>query len=316
MKRILSFIFVSFLVSCASTPKVSAPTWYVNPIANQGHKLYGVGQGLSKKVAKQRALEDILQFISVELSAQSTTSQTVSLGRLSSSYNQKSKISTSSIQFTKVTEEQSVQSGVDYYMQVSVNKSDIVNSLHKKANAHSNKLEAAVSAKHRSPLESLLTLNSQQKTLKELIKLVPLLSSLDPHYSNFKHESLIQQFIKKRSDLVNQFSIKVDAPDHLTPIVDSVYSFFNQQNVLKVSNKPDLLIVLRESSKQSSIYGSTTAEISLNIELKDRENTVIYKENVKKSASSVTSFANAKNSAITQLAKQVNELNSMKHLGF
>ncbi len=162
----------------------------------------------------------------------------------------------------------------------------------------------------------MLTLNKQQKALKELVELTPLLSSFDPHYSEIEHERLIQQFINKRASLVKQFSIKIDAPDTLTPLVDSIYSYFNRQNVLKVSAKPDLLIVLRESSQQSSLYGSTTAEVSLNIQLKDRKNTVIYKENVKKSASSVTSFAKAKTSAITQLAKQVNDLNSIKHLGF
>ncbi len=316
MKRVFSLILIGVLASCASTPKVTTPNWYINPIANQGNKLYGVGQGLSKKAAKQRALEDILQFISVELATQSTSSQTVSLGQLSSSYNQKSKISTSNIQFTKVTEEQTAQSGVDYYMQVSVNKSDIVDSLNKKANKHARELKAAVSEKNSSPIDSLLTLNKQQKALKELVELTPLLSSFDPHYSEIEHERLIQQFIKKRASLVKQFSIKIDAPDTLTPLVDSIYSYFNRQNVLKVSAKPDLLIVLRESSQQSSLYGSTTAEVSLNIQLKDRKNTVIYKENVKKSASSVTSFAKAKTSAITQLAKQVNDLNSIKHLGF
>lgn len=317
IKRLLLISMLASLVGCTSSTQVKVPQWFLTPTSHTGEKLYGVGQGLSKKVAKQKAIEDIVEYISVQVKTQSVSSQTLSLGKLSRSYQDTTKLSSSTIKLTKITEENAAQQGHDFYMQVSVNRYDLIMSLKKKAAEYQAQIQLAIStAKSLSRLEAVLLLNKKQAVAKAFAELIPIISALEPTYDSKQQESTVTHFIHYRNQLVNNFSVNINAKPALTPIVEAIQNYLSEQGIVSQKKQADLTIAINEKTIKQTLYGSEHAKMTLSLKLQNSQKKTFKNEFINQSASSVTSFNVAKSQAINALSKKINDSSTIKSLGF
>jgi len=77
-------VLVIFFSACGGSPKpevISYPSWYLNPPANNGSFLYGVGEGSNINIAKAAALSFVSESLSLTVSSKLRKSES------SSSYN-------------------------------------------------------------------------------------------------------------------------------------------------------------------------------------------------------------------------------------
>ncbi len=318
LMHVAATLLLSILIGCqTSPPKIDVPQWYIVPSKDTADTLKGVGTGLSKKSAKQRAAEDIVERISLQVETASESSQTLSLGQVSSAYQQKNKTASARIQLTNIVEEKAVKIKHDYYVQISVKRGDILQSLHEKARKASRAIKDTLSGvATKTRLETVIELNQQKGQVSELSRLIRLLKALDYVYSDTAHQALVEKFERKRADALAKFSVRVQAKKSLQPIAQSLQAYLQKQGVLALSPHPDLDIIITEQSLKKIVYGSIMADVTLTLSLKNKKNIVFYKEDIKANATSVTSYEAAKQIAFNQLSKDVEKFDAIKNLEF
>lgn len=304
-----------FLYSCASGVGVvnsgkslsDANSWYVSPAQNTSQYIYGVGEGRNLEEATKSALSDASARLSVTISSNSTTLLEENRSDVNEEFRKQINQNIEKIQFPNFKVTNSSQKGVDYYVEVRINRvefNDIqkerVEFLDNQINNLNNSISSQNIIQKRSSYNKIIELGKESEMLTRII------------YSSRggmlkKKLRVISDAKYSLSKLNNKFEFYFIAKGD-SAIYNVVKKYLNKEGVAisGVKTNLDNQIVMDVTSKSTSgkVYNSFITKIKINFK-NISDNRTVASNDIEVAGSSVISRNESYDSALESFDEMI-----------
>ena len=250
MRQFLSllstFLLTLFLANCGGaqvTPNQNGtPSWYTNPPQTTTSKLYGLGQGESRKEAINEALSDALATLSSSVSSEFQNSTTVNNNNGNENYTKSAKA-----QVAVISKQININNyEVVEYAQapnrshialIEIDKHQLYTHLHQSIENSFNMLSTKLQ-NISDELEKILIYNKYISRLNTQLSTVDILSTLNPAFDRNSFNTAFKQRIAEYNALLQGKSFNLDSGSVDTIYVHEVRAAL-LENSIKITPNPD-----------------------------------------------------------------------------
>jgi len=305
------------LAACSSNPK-QPPSWVTSPPQDTEQSIFGIGSGLSLEIAKRNAKNDIAEKVQTSISANLSSSQTLSMGQSSRSFQETIKTESANLNLRGISFIESSQIDHQFYVQVKIPRSQIINDIQQRRQANETAIINALNKQDtRSTLENYIALNKLKYEAKKLSTLAFIQKGLDPSF-NPKQSITVSQ-AHTSATAAHQQKLRVYL-DKSARAQNTRVALANQlsQNGLKLTNSPskaDLKISLKSSITDQSVFQTKTSLLTTDISLQNKQAQTIFSEQLQGTGSSMSDFRKARVLADKDLSLKVDQSQIFIFLG-
>jgi hypothetical protein len=322
LQKILYSLTISFLLivltACSNskqnTQTTTLPSWYLNAPNNTIEKLYGTGEAFSLNEAKTNALSNMSQNLIVSVDSSINTKTEINNNNYNKTIIRDIKLKSKKIDFTNYKVEKAIQSGVNYFVLVSVNKNELFYQKKKELDLLDNKIELSINnTNNSSKLEKIKILENLKPTINKAKDLAFIIYAIN---SGFNY----QEYYKKYDDYLNQIDIlksnlkiKVISNTSNTNYKEFLKELLTQENYTISNSNEDVLIKLNNNIRYSTAMGWQIVKATTTINTISN-NKILSTNTISTIGRSSTSKKNALQSSANVFKKKVQKIGINKIL--
>jgi hypothetical protein len=325
MKKLLLLLF---LFSCSQTGNFTElPSWYLSPPKNNSAYLYGVGSAGNSEEANLIALKNLIEKLSVKISASFTSDKQESRVNddsiFEASINQDIYSEVQQIEISNYEIDRSVQKKQNIYVLIKVKRDEIFNNYLKELKAADRKIRRLSYniKKKKTSLEKFANLTKAAKIIRENNIRLDILELIKRNNIITKdYRSRYSRILNKKENLQERITIYISTAKSNNKIKSVIARGLNNINV-KVINKNDPsnknISTLKISSQASErkLYNSYFTKITINFKLIENFGRQISSGKINISGSSNLSSKAATNKALDFLEKKIRKEGLLNIIG-
>lgn len=290
------------------------PAWVTSPPQDSAEFYYGIGSGLSLAASKRSAFNDISQKLYTSISSKISSGQTKSMGKTSSSYQERVQSETAKLNFKGAQIVESVNAGIQFYSLISVPRSNVLEDIDLRRNDALTLLAKAINNKG-SKIDRFILFNRVAPNADTAKMLALIQGGIDPGFSSANTLSTISTFHAQRQRNANSIRVRIKGPDGAKPIKQNIQRFFSDLLLKGAGDDASLIVELDYTVSSSEIYGTKSSLVALGILIVDAGGEVRFDKTIKQAGSSVNGYNNATENALNKLANIVLESGIKESLG-
>ncbi|EDZ61511.1 hypothetical protein SMGD1_2149 [Sulfurimonas gotlandica GD1] len=265
IKRVLIFLTLSILTTCAAT--ISLPS-------DTNKYFYAIGYGETLRDAKTDALATISAKISVNVASNFSNSVTANrqsgnedvLSTTKSEVVSKSK----NIEYTDVKVQESLNDGKQWIVLVEVDRAILTATYVRKLNVVDAKLKAEWEIyKEAGYFEKLKISAGINKYLKETDSFFPLLHALDSDYDDSKYSSRYMNYTKEMRKAKSELVFKIISDKNSEPLASLIRSQLSLENATFHNKNYNVLIKITTTAKTRKYRSTNDKFAKLTFALRD-----------------------------------------------
>lgn len=258
LKYISTLFIVLFLAGCAggssSAQNGTLPNWVLNPSSSNAMYYYSVGEGTNKNEAKNNALKQISEEISVTISSNTTTKKLATTKSYEKTIQDITKASTEKIKFTGVTVTNNAFSNGTFYSYVKVDRGVLFESQEKQMLSTYKKV---LSTWNKIEKNGIFYVFKESKNLNDNIDSVlaqlPILKSINEMFDDTKYSNELLTIKEKANKLKAKAIVYIKTSNARNEKIVfekaiSDYGIKITKNPSNVKNKENLIIITIDKS--------------------------------------------------------------------
>ncbi len=315
IKYLYPVIILLLFAACGGSKApqaISYPSWYLNPPANNGAYLYGVGDGRNLDEAKSSALNAIAASLSTTVSSEFKKSEsTQSFNGNEKAYHSALntiKAQVKAIEFSdyRIMQNQVISDRV--LLLIEVSRARLFQQQKEKLDRFSQELtDEQKNISRQSPLQKALLYSKQLAKIQKLQSMALLGKTINADFDTspyFKQASDIKQ---AKNDTFNTVKVFVSADTQARVFIDTLKEGLNKAGIKTVSRKTENNIHIKNDFQLDEIYGFKIAKARLSFSTKDAREKTIATSSFNLSGKSRYDYEKAKANAAQALAKKIEE---------
>lgn len=285
MRIIVSVLFIVIVLNgCFSTKRVVTqtkefPSWYSNPQKSTSSVLYAVGEGENKRVAINKALNEIVATLRVTVSSEFTSKTQVSKGdresyQVTSSNTIKSQVEKIKINNYEVSNEKDF--GFEKYLvEVKIEKRKFFLGLAQELDSTFSRMQKRV--KKPNAIEQLGMYQKDKDALENMNNTLSVMRALDPAFNDAAYIEKILEVKNRHTNLLSQISFSL----HPNKDANNLRASFSkglsdaQHHLRNGSGSKHFKVYISSRTNRAKSYGFDLARSSILVNVKDHRGTVI-----------------------------------------
>lgn len=296
--------------------EMPAPEWVLNPPKDTAKWYWGVGEGDDLETARRGALRDIAARLRVSIAGNMESQMVVHNQTVERAARTRISEVVQKTEFTNVTLEKSARAKGGIYALVKVDRVAFIRettarfeSLNRQA------LELTRTLDSKKPIERYLALRAALPHVENAIAAAQLLRVADPGREQAqlpRLESLQQQALAAANLLV--FSLQYKAAD--ADIAQVVTTFLNANGMrVAPAGRDTLPLSIVASAREQMLFGNRNVRLQLTLNLRDERQHNIASREYLINGNSLNTFEAARQDAMRELARVLNEAGTPAALG-
>jgi len=322
LQKILYSLCISFLLivltACSSskqnTQTTKLPSWYLNTPNNTIEKLYGTGEAFSLDEAKTNALSNMSQNLIVSVNSTINTKTKIDNNNYNKEITRDIKLQSKKISFTNYKVEKAIQSGVNYFVLVSVNKNELFYQKKKELDLLDNKIDSTINSNiNNSKLQKIKILENLKPTINEAKDLAYIIYAINNGFNYQEYYKKYTNYLNKIDTLKNDLRIKIVSNTSNTNYKEFLKELLTKENYIITNSNEDVLIKLNNNIRYSTARGWQIVKATTTINTISN-NKILSTNTISTIGRSSTSKKNALQSSANVFKKKVQKIGINKIL--
>lgn len=319
-KKLINLVFCLILFSCNKNIKdnQNTPSWYVNPKQNNHENLYGVSEGFTIEEATKFALADLASRLIVSISSESTMLREENQNSTNEEIRQKIKQDIEKITFTNFKISRSEKLGQKFYVEVEINKKNFLNEQKDRLEIIEKKINDLDKNSNSNPIQRRNALIKINQYCKELEIKAMILKGGNISINLKEKLIFIAKFQSELDRISDDLEFFIDNKSN-NQIADVIKNSLNKAKI-KISTKQDqdkanqVKLIIKSSAEENKIFESYITKIRVKFENNIKDKT-IASNSIEVTGSSIISYKESYNSAITSLQQKIDNDGIMQTIG-
>jgi len=319
-KKLINLLFCLALFSCGNNIKnnQNTPSWYISPKQNNHENLYGVSEGFTMEEATKFALADLASRLIVSVSSESTMLREENQNSTNEEIRQKVKQDIEKITFSNFKISRSEKLDQKFYVEVEVNKKNFLSEQKDRLEIIEKKINDLDKISNSNPIQRRNSLIKINEYCKELELKAMILKGGESNI-NLKEKLIFIAKFQNELDRISdnlEFFIENNSNNQIT---DVIKNSLNKAKI-KISTKQNqdkanqVKLIIKSSTEENKIFESYITKIKIKFENNIKEKT-IASNSIEVTGSSIISYKESYNSAITSLQQKIDSDGVMKTIG-
>jgi len=322
LQKILYSLCISFLLivltACSSskqnTQTTKLPSWYLNTPNNTIEKLYGTGEAFSLDEAKTNALSNMSQNLIVSVNSTINTKTKIDNNNYNKEITRDIKLQSKKISFTNYKVEKAIQSGVNYFVLVSVNKNELFYQKKKELDLLDNKIDSTINSNiNNSKLQKIKILENLKPTINEAKDLAYIIYAINSGFNYQEYYKKYTDYLNKIDILKSDLRIKIVSNTNNTNYKEFLKELLTKENYIITNSNEDVLIKLNNNIRYSTARGWQIVKATTTINTISN-NKILSTNTISTIGRSSTSKKNALQSSANVFKKKVQKIGINKIL--
>ena len=322
LQKILYSLCISFLLivltACSSskqnTQTTKLPSWYLNTPNNTIEKLYGTGEAFSLDEAKTNALSNMSQNLIVSVNSTINTKTKIDNNNYNKEITRDIKLQSKKISFTNYKVEKAIQSGVNYFVLVSVNKNELFYQKKKELDLLDNKIDSTINSNiNNSKLQKIKILENLKPTINEAKDLAYIIYAINSGFNYQEYYKKYTDYLNKIDILKSDLRIKIVSNTNNTNYKEFLKELLTKENYIITDSNEDVLIKLNNNIRYSTARGWQIVKATTTINTISN-NKILSTNTISTIGRSSTSKKNALQSSANVFKKKVQKIGINKIL--
>jgi hypothetical protein len=319
-KKLINLVFCLILFSCNKNIKdnQNTPSWYVNPKQNNHENLYGVSEGFTIEEATKFALADLASRLIVSISSESTMLREENQNSTNEEIRQKIKQDIEKITFTNFRISRSEKSGQKFYVEVEINKKNFLNEQKDRLEIIEKKINDLDKNSNSNPIQRRNALIKINQYCKELEIKAMILKGGNISINLKEKLIFIAKFQSELDRASDDLEFFIDNKSN-NQIADVIKNSLNKEKI-KTSTKysqdkaNQIKLTIKSSIEENKIFESYITKIRIKFENNIKEK-IVASNSIEVTGSSIISYKESYNSAITSLQQKIDNDGIMQTIG-
>jgi len=312
---LLIILLLSLVLSGCATGGNSGvlAEWVLSPPADTAATIYGVGEGMTLRGARDDALAVIAGKLETRVSSDVQTETVLTNGQERSTTRNNVHTTTESLKLSEFRTVNSAQSGSRLFVMLSVDRQNLVDSILEDVDRLNREIEARLdSAENSSRLKYLYRLTLARSLISEAIDKILLVQSASQNSelrqsALSRYQSLLAQGERLRQSLTLAVSWDASTPDIGEKLLTMLLELGLRAEPGSSGQVYDGVIAVTGSPSRREIFNEYHVQLSARIALNDNQGSEISSAHYEAAASSLTDFDLALKSTNRLIAGQIRE---------
>ncbi len=312
---LLITLFLSLVLSgCANKSKSGVlAEWVLSPPVDTSSRIYGVGEGIALRSARDDALAVIAGKLETRVSSDVQTETVLTDGQESSTTRNRVRTTTESLKLTEFQTVNSAQAGSRLFVLLSVDRQTLVSSMLEDVDRLGREIEARLDgAENSSRLKYFYRLTLSRSLILEAIDKIFMAQSASQNsqlrqMALSRYQSLLEQGDRLQQSLTLAVSWDASTPEIGEKLLTMLLKLGLRAEPGSSGQRYDGVIAVTGSTSRREIFSEYHVQLSARIALNDDQGSEISSARYEAAASSLTDFELALKTTNRLIAKEIRE---------